>query len=287
MQPGPPPAICFRMSTTSSEGASTTLPALLTLPEDAQLGLAKAVATLEGPSVAARLASIAGTPIEALKARLPANIRDQVDGAVRKALEKAWSTAVGTEPRRTPFGIDVAWFHRGVAAASGAAGGAFGLLGTVAELPFSTTVLLRQIAAEAAAAGEDPRAPATAAECMAVFAIGSPANTEDDMAETGYFAARIALAQMLPNAASSLVSGLVPGFLGAIAARFTGTVGLKLSAQAVPVIGAAAGAAINLAFLEHFRSVAAAHFLVRRLERTYGAERVRAAYDALRDGSTA
>ena len=256
---------------------STTLPALLTLPEDAQAELAKAVATLEGPSFAARLAAIAGTPVEALKARLPEGIRDQLDHAVRRALEKAWSTAVGTEPRRTPFGMDVAWFHRGVAMASGAAGGALGLLGTLAELPLSTTILLRQIAAEAAAAG---------AECMAVFAIGSPNNTEDDVAETGYFAARIALAQMLPNAASSLVSGIMPGFLGAIAARFTGTVGLKLSAQAVPVIGAAAGAAINLAFLEHFRGVANAHFTVRKLERVYGADRVRAAYDALRDGSS-
>jgi len=266
---------------------STTLPALLTLPEDAQTELAKAVATLEGPSFAARLAAIAGTPVEALKARLPANFRDQVDNAVRRALEKAWSTAVGTEPRRTPFGMNTAWFHRGVAMASGAAGGAFGLIGTLAELPLSTTILLRQIAAEAAEAGEDPKVAATAAECMAVFAIGSPNTTDDDIAETGYFAARIALAQMLPNAASSLVTGLVPGFLGAIAARFTGTVGLKLSAQAVPIVGAAAGAAINLAFLEHFRGVAKAHFTVRKLERVYGPDRVRAAYDALRDGSTA
>jgi hypothetical protein len=279
MQPGPLHAI--------SSAMSTTLPALLTLPEDAQTELAKAVATLEGPSFAARLAAIAGTPVEALKGRLPEGVRDQLDSAVRRALEKAWRTAVGSEPRRTPFGMDVAWFHRGVAMASGAAGGALGLIGTLAELPLSTTVLLRQIAAEAAAAGEDPKVPGTAAECLAVFAIGSPATAEDDVAETGYFAARIALAQMLPNAATSLVSGLVPGFLGAIAARFTGTVGLKLSAQAVPIIGAAAGAAINLAFLEHFRGVANAHFTVRRLERTYGADRVRAAYDALRDGSTA
>ncbi len=279
MQPGPPHAI--------SSAMSTTLPALLTLPEDAQTELAKAVATLEGPSFAARLAAIAGTPVEALKGRLPERIRDQLDSAVRRALEKAWHTAVGSEPRRTPFGMDVAWFHRGVAMASGAAGGALGLIGTLAELPLSTTILLRQIAAEAAAAGEDPKVPGTAAECLAVFAIGSPSTAEDDVAETGYFAARIALAQMLPNAATSLVSGLVPGFLGAIAARFTGTVGLKLSAQAVPIIGAAAGAAINLAFLEHFRGVANAHFTVRRLERTYGADRVRAAYDALRDGSTA
>jgi hypothetical protein len=267
-------------------GMSTTLPALLTLPEDAQAALAKAVAVLEGPSFAARLAAIAGTPVEALKGRLPENIRDQLDHAVRRALEKAWHTAVGTGPRRTPFGMDVAWFHRGIAMASGAAGGALGLLGTLAELPFSTTVLLRQIAAEAAEAGEDPKVPMTAAECLSVFAIGSPSMAEDDVTETGYFAARIALAQMLPNATSHLVSGLLPGFLGAIAARFTGTVGLKLSAQAVPIVGAAAGAAINLAFLEHFRSVANAHFTVRKFERLYGADRVRNAYDALRDGST-
>ncbi|WP_426955396.1 EcsC family protein [Muricoccus radiodurans] len=266
---------------------SQTLPALLTLPEDAQTELAKAVATLEGPSFAARVAAIAGTPIEALKARLPESVRDNVDVAVRRALEKAWQTAVGTEPRRAPFGVDVAWFHRGVAMASGAAGGALGLIGTLAELPLSTTILLRQIAAEAAAAGEDPKVPATAAECMAVFAIGSPNTAEDDVTETGYFAARLALAQLLPNAATSLTSSLLPGFLGAIAARFTGSVGLKLSAGAIPIVGAAAGAAINLAFLEHFRGVAKAHFGVRRLERIYGPERVRSAYDALRDGSTA
>jgi hypothetical protein len=58
-------------------------------------------------------------------------------------------------------------------------------------------------------------------------------------------------------------------------------VGLKLSAQAAPLIGAAAGAAINLAFLEHFRSVARGHFTLRRLERTHGTAPVRAAYEAL------
>jgi hypothetical protein len=72
-----------------------------------------------------------------------------------------------------------------------------------------------------------------------------------------------------------------PGFIAAIAARFVGPVGLKLSAQAAPLIGAAAGAAINLAFLEHFRGVARGHFTLRRLERVYGAAPVRAAYDKL------
>ena len=75
--------------------------------------------------------------------------------------------------------------------------------------------------------------------------------------------------------------------VGAIAARFGAPVAFKLSAQAAPVIGAAGGAAVNLAFLEHFRGIARAHFTVRRLERRHGAVLVRAAYDRLRDGAVA
>ena len=62
-------------------------------------------------------------------------------------------------------------------------------------------------------------------------------------------------------------------------------VGQVLYQQAAPVVGAATGAAVNLAFLEHFRGVAQAHFTVRRLEREYGAAPVRAAYDAVRPRS--
>jgi hypothetical protein len=269
-----------------SETVTRTLPTLLTLPADQQANLARAVATLEGPSVAARIAGVAGTSVEALKDRLPATFRNGVDAAVRQALERAWTTAVSSEPRATPFGISPAWFHRGLVAATGAAGGALGFLGTIAELPISTTLMLRQIAAEAAGAGEDPKVAATAAQCLSVFALGSPKTAEDDPAEAGYFAARLALAQLLPNAATSLTSALLPGFLGAIAARFTGAVGLKLSAGAIPVVGAAAGAAINLAFMSHFQNTAWAHFTVRRLEREYGADRIASAYAALRDGTS-
>ena len=47
------------------------------------------------------------------------------------------------------------------------------------------------------------------------------------------------------------------------------------------VVGAVGGAAVNLAFIEHFHSLARGHFTVRRLERVYGAEAVRAEYDRL------
>jgi len=55
----------------------------------------------------------------------------------------------------------------------------------------------------------------------------------------------------------------------------------KLAAQAIPLIGAVGGAAVNYAFIEHFQDVARGHFTVRRLERRYGKEAVRQEYERL------
>ncbi|WP_270935099.1 EcsC family protein [Falsiroseomonas oryzae] len=258
-----------------------TLPAPAELPEAARSELARAVAQLEDLSYAARLASLVGTPVEALKSRLPGAAQGMIDGAVRRALSAAMTAALKSDPARTPGTMDSSWFHRGLAAATGAAGGAFGLPGTLLELPVSTTLLLRQIAAIAAENGEDLARPEIAAECLKVFALGGR-DPRDDAAESGYFAVRLALAEALKGAVGRGVSGmLLPGFVGAVAARFGGPVALKLSAQAAPLLGAAAGAAVNLAFLEHFRGVGQGHFTVRRLERVHGTAPVRAAYQAI------
>ncbi len=251
------------------------------LPETAQADLALAFNRLEEVSLAARLASLVGHPIDALKARLPGPVQAALDGTIRGALKVAMGAALRSDPARTPLPLNPTWFHRGMAAATGAAGGAFGLPGTLAELPVSTTLLLRQIAAVGAAQGEDLSQPDAAAECLKVFALGGR-NPRDDAAESGYFAVRVALAEALKGVAGKGLAGLVlPGFLGPIAARFGGPVAMKLSAQAVPLLGAAAGAAVNLAFLEHFRGVAEGHFTIRRLERDHGTAPVRAAYAAL------
>lgn len=258
---------------------STTLD--LDLPPAARAELARAVARLEDVSLAARLAALVGTPVEALKARLPGPVQGMLDGAVKRALTTAMDAALSTDPGRTPIPVSSTWFHRGMAAASGVAGGAFGLPGTLVELPISTTLLLRQIAAVAAENGEDLARPEIAAECLKVFALGGR-STRDDAAESGYFAVRVALAEALKTVAGRGAAGLLlPGFIGTIAARFGGPVALKLSAQAAPLIGAAAGATVNLAFLEHFRGIAQGHFTVRRLERSLGARRVQLAYQAI------
>jgi hypothetical protein len=42
------------------------------------------------------------------------------------------------------------------------------------------------------------------------------------------------------------------------------------------------GAALNLAFAEHYQDLARGHFTVRRLERVYGADAVRGEYDRIK-----
>jgi hypothetical protein len=70
-------------------------------------------------------------------------------------------------------------------------------------------------------------------------------------------------------------------FATAIASRFGITVSEKVAVQAIPILGAVGGAAINLLFIHHYQGIARGHFTVRRLERRYGATEVRAAYDAM------
>ena len=64
-----------------------------------------------------------------------------------------------------------------------------------------------------------------------------------------------------------------------VAARFGIQVSQKIAAQAVPVIGAAGGALVNTLFMDHFQDMAHGHFTVRRLERKYGEDIVRNAYE--------
>jgi EcsC protein family len=63
-----------------------------------------------------------------------------------------------------------------------------------------------------------------------------------------------------------------------IAERFGIQVSEKVAAQAIPVIGAAGGAIINMIFIDHFQNMARGHFIVRRLEREYGTEIVKITY---------
>ena len=111
---------------------------------------------------------------------------------------------------------------------------------------------------------------------------------ERGLSESGYFAVRAVLAKSVSEAARYVLerglaeetAPVILRFVSQIATRFGVVVSQKLAAQAVPIIGAAGGAAINYAFIDHFQTVARGHFTVRRLERLYGPTLVRAEYDA-------
>jgi EcsC protein family len=248
--------------------------------------LESAVAALEHPSLAARLANMAGKPIELIGQALPAPASQAIATATGKALEVALNVALRTMQGAPQPGSPL--FHKALAMASGAAGGAFGLAALPIELPVSTTIMLRAIAEIAQSEGEDLSDAETALACVQVFALGGRSGAAD-ASESGYFAARAMLAKSVTEAARYIAErGLIEEgapilvrFVAQIASRFGVVVTQKVAAQAVPVVGALGGAAVNYAFIAHFQDVARGHFTVRRLERVYGKDLVRSEYERL------
>jgi hypothetical protein len=131
--------------------------------------------------------------------------------------------------------------------------------------------MLRSIARIARSEGEDRGDPETALACLQVFALGGRTGS-DNLHEAGYFAVRAAMAKSVtralqqmagPGAVDESVSAIVR-LLAQIGPRFGVVVSRKVAAQAVPVIGALAGAAVNASLMDHYQDLASAYFTVRR-----------------------
>jgi len=246
--------------------------------------LRSAAAALEHPGLAARLTNMVGKPIELIGYALPASASQAITAATSKALEMALEVALRSMHQAPRAGSQR--LHKALAAASGAAGGAFGLAALPIELPLSTIIMLRSIAEIARSEGEDLSDPEAALSCVQVFALGGRPGSAD-ASESGYFAVRGMLAKSVTQAARFVVErGVVEEggpilvrFITQVASRFGVVVTQKLAAQAIPLVGALGGATVNYAFIQHFQEVARGHFTVRRLERAYGKEAVRKAYD--------
>jgi hypothetical protein len=253
-------------------------------PEESA-ALRRAVRSLEHPSLAARLTNMVGKPIELIGDALPASATHAIATATSKGLEVALKVAMRTMQHTPRAGSQL--LHKALATASGAAGGAFGLATLPIELPVSTIIMLRSIADIARSEGEDLSDPESALSCVQVFALGGRAGT--DVPQSGYFAVRGMLAKSVTEAARFIAErGVIEEgapallrFITLVASRFGVVVTQKVAAQALPVVGALGGAAVNYAFIEHFQEVARGHFTVRRLERVYGKNVVRTEYERL------
>ena len=258
-------------------------------PSDVDLTTLKnAVEQLENPSLAIRISSAVGMPVEAVARELgkkaPAAVVDAVSKSSHSALEFVLKNsirsvkegAVAASPR----------LHTAAAMTTGAIAGFMGIQALVVELPLTTGIMFRSIADIARAEGESPQDPETILNCMQVFAMGSQATDKDDAAETSYYGVRVALSKTVSDALQYVASQGVIGssapalvrLISALAHRFGIVVTQKAMAQTIPVVGAIGGGLVNTMFISHFQDMARSHFAIRRLERIYGADVIRDAY---------
>jgi hypothetical protein len=258
----------------------------LTDEELAELRYAKTL--LENPGLTARFANLLGSPIEKGFQMLPADWNQSINKAVRIALFKALQVAAASlgekDVRRSSNML-----HKLLVGASGTLGGAFGLASVALELPISTTIMLRSIADIARSEGFDVCAIETRLHCLEVFALGGR-HKSDDAAESSYWTIRAALGQAVNEAATFIsrrgvidkTAPAIARLLSAIASRFGVVVSEQAAAKAIPVIGAASGAVINVLFIDHFQDMARGHFIIKRLEAKYGQGTVESAYNLLK-----
>lgn len=219
--------------------------------------LARRYKRANGPVI--RLVNRLGGTLEHQLSALPDGLRNQIERLTAQALE----TSYGIAARAPDLGPRAPMM---AAVAAGAAGGAGGLTTAVAELPVTVTLFLNTIRSTAREAGFDPDQDWVRAECLQVFAAGSPL-AQDDGVNTSFLASRLAL-----------TGSTVQNLIRTIAPKLAAVLGQKLAAQAVPVLGAVSGAALNAAFLGYYREVAHVRFAMLKLAQVYGTDAVEAEF---------
>jgi len=255
------------MSAADENGQGTAISAI-ELDEASRRDLADALNRLErGRGVIVRLADLVGGTVGMAgrfglrQMGMSRGVQGKFAGIAQAALARAYDVAilgVGREP------VQRAALTRAAVIASGAASGFAGLAGFLPDATFTTLAIMREIARIALAEGEDLSSEEARRACLEVFAFQSAADADES--ELGYFSARLVF-QGRPFTM----------LLSEVAARYGLVLGEKFGAQLVPVAGAVAGAALNAAFLAHYRNLAMAHFTIRRLERLHGRDKVLAA----------
>ena len=191
-----------------------------------------------------------GAQADGLLQRLPQKAQDGLQDATVAALNHAMTAA---HKSRDMVPDQAGWLNSAVSAAMGAVGGMGGLPTALAELPVTTTLLLRVINGVAAEHGFDTSEENVRFDCVHVFTAAGPLD-HDDSAEIAFLSARMALSG---TAMQAIIARVAP--------RLATVLGQKLAAQAVPVLGAVAGAATNYAYTSYYTDMAHVHFGLRRL----------------------
>ncbi|MRX51965.1 protein EcsC [Paracoccus sp. S-4012] len=210
--------------------------------------LARAYVSAGG--LAMELLSTVGGGAEGALRRLPGFVRGRLDRITLIGLERAIGAAAASRGVVRDRGD---WFNRLASTTTGALGGAGGLAGAMIELPVTITMLMRAIMSIAAEHGFDPDDEDTRMEALRVFAAAGPLEG-DDGTDLGLLAAKL-----------SITGHSLQSLMAKVAPKLAASLGQKLAAQAVPLLGAFAGASINYAFTRYYQQVARVHFGLLRL----------------------
>jgi len=223
-----------------------------------------------------KLAAWAGRGAEGLLHKAPEEWQSLIGDATELALKESYRLAANTQVGEDASLTDkvLAWaqgerWHMVATAVTGALGGAGGIGTTLVDLPVTTTLIFRSIQQIAEDHGEDIDDETVRAQCIAVFGFGGPL-AEDDDAETGLFASRMALTG---KACAEMIKAVLP--------RFGAKVSEKVLAQATPVIGAVTGATLNAVFSSYYQTMAHVHFRLRKLERDHDEEQLKACFERI------
>ena len=253
------------------------------------LDLKKARNLIENPTVPTKLAAMIGKPIDMGMDLLPEKVKGKVTGMTQTALLKGLEFSVYTIGNKKS-GPSQDRLHKFIITASGAIGGVFGLFTLPVELPFSTCLILRSIADIAQSEGHDISNLDIRLSCLEVFALGGH-HINGDSGTDGYWETREELSKAVKGAANHIArNGLIDSsappiinLLFSISSRFGTMVSEQVAAQAMPLVGAFGGGLLNYLFIDHFQSMAKSHFIIKRLENTYGSPSVRRVYHELKN----
>lgn len=190
-----------------------------------------------------------GARADSLTDQLPENVKEGLFIATEKALGVAVRAA---DLSHKVLPKEDARLTRVVAAAMGAAGGVGGIGTALAELPLTTTLFLRTIQSVAQEEGFDPGAESVRFDSVRIFASNGPLVSEET--DLAFMATRMAIGGPTLQALATQV-----------APKLAIVFGKKIAAQALPVMGAAAGASINTIYANYYRETAHVHFGLRRL----------------------
>lgn len=257
------------MKSDDPKGDLACAPAAQSKEQDTALETARALARRQdrAGSVLLKAINLAGGQMEDVLSTLPNQVRGPLEEAIKAGLTRSYGAAART--RGGPFRSDRA--HRTLATLSGALGGVGGLPTAIAEMPVAITLIFRAVQAVAEAHGEDPISDEVRVECLRVFGMGGPGEVDDGI-DTAFVGARL-----------TLTGPALQRLIAAIAPRVAAVLGQKLAAGAVPLLGAAAGAGTNYAFIDYYVEIAHVHFGLRALQRSADADAVLAAFhDELR-----